>query len=170
MISDALGDLEKCVDNAGTQLETLHKALESHKSILEVNDFEKNIEDNDMDGLETGSVLELLDSLVYTEESLASTDKNKMLYITHHLEVKRRRYLLVQSGRGVETFSQGNNGCRRENLRLRRFFTRAPRASFTRLRCGTCRKVARTKHPQGGSEPGRPPVGTGEGECGGVFD
>ncbi|KAL1381519.1 hypothetical protein pipiens_013404 [Culex pipiens pipiens] len=87
--------------------------------------------------------------LVYTEESLASTDKNKMLYITHQMEVKRIRYLLVQSGRGVET---------------------APRASFTRLRCGTCRKVARTmKHPQGGSEPGQPPVGTGEGECGGVF-
>ncbi|XP_039444978.1 uncharacterized protein LOC120424825 [Culex pipiens pallens] len=108
--------------------------------------------------------------LVYTEESLASTDKNKMLYITHHMEVKRIRYLPVQSGRGVETFSQGNNGCRRENFRLRRFFTRAPRASFTRLRCGTCRKVARTmKHPQGGSEPGQPPVGTGEGECGGVF-
>uniref|UniRef100_A0A8D8D3E5 (northern house mosquito) hypothetical protein n=1 Tax=Culex pipiens TaxID=7175 RepID=A0A8D8D3E5_CULPI len=76
MISDALGDLEKCVDNAGTQLETLHKALETHKSILEVNDFEKNIEDNDMDGLETGSVLELLDSVTVVKNEYQNLRKD----------------------------------------------------------------------------------------------
>ncbi|XP_058821253.1 uncharacterized protein LOC131683359 [Topomyia yanbarensis] len=53
MISDALGDLEKCVDTAGTQLDSL-----AHK----ITDVEKNLDENDMEGLESG-MMELLESV-----------------------------------------------------------------------------------------------------------
>uniref|UniRef100_A0A1Q3FVN3 Ska2 N-terminal domain-containing protein n=1 Tax=Culex tarsalis TaxID=7177 RepID=A0A1Q3FVN3_CULTA len=67
MISDALGDLEKCVDTAGTQLDSL---------ALKITDVEKNIEENDMDGLETGSVLELLESVTEVKNEYQNLRKD----------------------------------------------------------------------------------------------
>ncbi|XP_062557749.1 uncharacterized protein LOC134222607 isoform X1 [Armigeres subalbatus] len=66
MISDALGDLEKCVDTAGTQLDSL---------ALKITDVEKNLDENDMEGLETG-MMELLESVTEVKNEYQNLRKD----------------------------------------------------------------------------------------------
>lgn len=66
MISDALGDLEKCVDTAGTQLDSL---------ALKLTDVEKNLDENDMEGLETG-MMELLESVTEVKNEYQNLRKD----------------------------------------------------------------------------------------------
>ncbi|KXJ73778.1 uncharacterized protein LOC109404512 [Aedes albopictus] len=66
MITDALGDLEKCVDTAGTQLDSL---------ALKITDVEKNLDDNDMEGLETG-MMELLESVTEVKNEYQNLRKD----------------------------------------------------------------------------------------------
>lgn len=55
------------MDTAGTQLDSL---------ALKITDVEKNIEENDMDGLETGSVLELLESVTEVKNEYQNLRKD----------------------------------------------------------------------------------------------
>lgn len=74
MLSEALGDLEKCVDTAGTQLDSL---------ALKITDVEKNLTDNDMPGLENG-MLQLLQSV--TEVKNEYQNLRKDLQEVQHLQ------------------------------------------------------------------------------------
>ncbi|XP_055644110.1 uncharacterized protein LOC129780153 [Toxorhynchites rutilus septentrionalis] len=66
MISDALGDLEKCVDTAGTQLDTL---------ALKITDVERNLDGNDMEELESG-MMELLESVTEVKNEYQNLQKD----------------------------------------------------------------------------------------------
>ncbi|XP_055540971.1 uncharacterized protein LOC129727295 [Wyeomyia smithii] len=77
MLSEALGDLEKCVDTAGTQLDSL---------ALKITDVEKNLVesgDNDMPGLENG-MMQLLQSV--TEVKNEYQNLRKDLQEVQHLQ------------------------------------------------------------------------------------
>ncbi|XP_052865383.1 uncharacterized protein LOC128271784 isoform X2 [Anopheles cruzii] len=67
MISNALCDLEKCVDTAGTQLDSL---------AIKLVDVERNLDENEMESLENESVMELLESVTEVKNEYQNLRKD----------------------------------------------------------------------------------------------
>ncbi|XP_058124516.1 uncharacterized protein LOC131287420 [Anopheles ziemanni] len=67
MISNTLCDLEKCVDTAGLQLDTL---------ALKLTDVERNLDENELDSLENESVMELLESVTEVKNEYQNLRKD----------------------------------------------------------------------------------------------
>ncbi|XP_055610229.1 uncharacterized protein LOC129757129 [Uranotaenia lowii] len=92
MINNALGDLEKCVDTTGTQLDSL---------ALKITDVEKNLDENDMEGFENG-MMELLESV--TEVTTEYKNLRKDLQEVQQLQKEMTCSLRYQLRTMVQTF------------------------------------------------------------------
>ncbi|XP_035780350.1 uncharacterized protein LOC118460273 [Anopheles albimanus] len=67
MITNALCDLEKCVDTAGVQLDSL---------ALKLTDVERNLDENELESLENESVMELLESVTEVKNEYQNLRKD----------------------------------------------------------------------------------------------
>ncbi|XP_058057647.1 uncharacterized protein LOC131208777 isoform X2 [Anopheles bellator] len=67
MISNALCNLEQCVDTAGTQLDSL---------AIKLVDVERNLDENELESLENESVMELLESVTEVKNEYQNLRKD----------------------------------------------------------------------------------------------
>ncbi|XP_049301002.1 uncharacterized protein LOC125774807 [Anopheles funestus] len=93
MISNALCDLEKCVDTAGVQLDTL---------ALKLTDVERNLDENELESLENESVMELLESV--TEVKNEYQNLRKDLQEVQQLQKEMTNSLRYQLRNMTQTF------------------------------------------------------------------
>ncbi|XP_053671818.1 uncharacterized protein LOC128722032 [Anopheles nili] len=93
MITNALCDLEKCVDTAGLQLDTL---------ALKLTDVERNLDENELESLENESVMELLESV--TEVKNEYQNLRKDLQEVQQLQKEMTSSLRYQLRNMTQTF------------------------------------------------------------------
>uniref|UniRef100_A0A182PRH0 Ska2 N-terminal domain-containing protein n=1 Tax=Anopheles epiroticus TaxID=199890 RepID=A0A182PRH0_9DIPT len=93
MISNALCDLEKCVDTAGVQLDSL---------ALKLTDVERNLDENELESLENESVMELLESV--TEVKNEYQNLRKDLQEVQQLQKEMTNSLRYQLRNMTQTF------------------------------------------------------------------
>lgn len=93
MITNALCDLEKCVDTAGVQLDSL---------ALKLTDVERNLDENELESLENESVMELLESV--TEVKNEYQNLRKDLQEVQQLQKEMTSSLRYQLRNMTQTF------------------------------------------------------------------